>query len=66
MAQKIYTASVSLSVPAAEPTHEFLNKRINTEMTYCGDIEALSYEDELTKLTMASGELTLLLDEDAK
>jgi hypothetical protein len=59
---KTITEIVKLHIPPKELPFEFLSKRVNTEMYYCGDVESVEIDDEMTKITLALGNLTLLLD----
>jgi hypothetical protein len=52
--------------PPPVPNYEFLKRGVNTRMTFCGDIEKLISDGATTKLIMAQGHLTLLLDESVK
>jgi hypothetical protein len=60
---KTLTASVTLNAPPTVPNYEFLQQRVNTKMTFCGDLEQLVNDGATTKLIMAQGHLSLLLDE---
>jgi hypothetical protein len=63
---KTHKVSVTLAAPPPIPNHEFLQQRVNTKMTFCGDVEQLVNDGATTKLMMAQGHLSLMLDENVR
>jgi hypothetical protein len=63
---KTLTASVTLNAPPPIPDYEFLQLRVNTKMTFCGDVEQLVNDGTTTKLVMAQGHLSLFWDENVR
>jgi hypothetical protein len=59
---KTHKLSVTLTTPPPIPNYEFLQQRANTKMTFCGDVEQVVNDGAHTKLIMAQGHLSLLLD----
>lgn len=49
-----------------EPDVDFLSKRVNTLMDYCGDIENIVVDGATAKLVMALGKLSVWLDESVR
>jgi len=63
---KTHKLSVTLTAPPPIHNYEFLQQRVNTKMTFCGDVEQLVNDDQTTKLIMAQGHLTLLPGESVR
>ena len=59
---KIKKTTVTLNAPPGIPNYEFLQQRVNTKMTFCGDFEQLVNG----RAIMAQGHLTLLPDENMR
>lgn len=59
--KKTASVKVALQVPEPEPNDQFLLRRVNTEMAFCGDIETIETNDTEIKLVMASGQLTVFI-----